>query len=143
MGWISRSESAQRASVSQRDHHRPPERVLASTTSQERPGVLAFHEGIIEVAGNDGSTAGETHAAHSYSRATLGSSPYGSAYRRVPAGYPKDSSPATTRVPWCVPPEKSRPERQVRSATCRADTDSAALTSSCCRSEQEAGERCP
>src|SRR3954454_19400835 len=106
MGWISRSESAHRASVSQRDH-RPPQRVLASTTSQERPGVLAFHEGITEVAGNDGSTAGDAPAAHSYSRATPGASPYGSAYRLARAGSPKDTSPATTRVPWCVPPEKS------------------------------------
>jgi hypothetical protein len=68
VGWISRSESAQRASANQGDQQRRPSwsvAVRASTSSQESPGVSAFHDGTSSVAANGISTCGETQADHS------------------------------------------------------------------------------
>ena len=69
VGWISRSESAHRARVSQRVQRRPaaswPVAVRASTSSQESSGVSAFQDGTSSVAPKSHSTSGDTQAVHS------------------------------------------------------------------------------
>ena len=68
VGWISRSESAQRATASQRDQRRPSgcsTAVRASTSNHESSGVPAFQDGTTSVAPNGTSTSGDTQAAHS------------------------------------------------------------------------------